>query len=47
MVPDCHIDAINQAFDKHNSHVYFFVSAQNSKIIHVTYLLNSSIVGFV
>ena len=35
MVPDCHIDAINQAFDKHNSHVYFFVSAQNSKIIHV------------
>lgn len=34
-VPVEHMDAINAAFDKHNSHVYFFVSAQNSKLIHV------------
>lgn len=38
-VPAIHIDAINAAFDKHNSHVYFFISAQNSKLIHVCLML--------
>lgn len=35
MVPEEHIDAINEAFSKHHPHVYFFISVQNSKLIHV------------
>lgn len=37
MVPEEHIDAINQAFSKHHPHVFFFISVQNSKLIHVCF----------
>lgn len=34
-VPVRHMEALNQAFTKPNNYVYMFVSAQNSKLIHV------------
>ena len=34
-VPARHMEALNQAFTKPNNYVYMFVSAQNSKLIHV------------
>ena len=34
-MPARHMEALNQAFTKPNNYVYMFVSAQNSKLIHV------------
>lgn len=34
-IPSRHIEKVNEAFDKPHNHVYFFISAVNSKLIHV------------
>lgn len=38
-VPMRHMDALNQEFTKPNNYVYMFISAQNSKLIHVIFMM--------
>lgn len=35
LIPSRHVEKVNEAFDKPHNHVYFFISAVNSKLIHV------------
>ena len=37
-IPTPYIEAVNAAFDLPNSHVILFISAQNSKLIHVFFI---------